>query len=121
MPVKCLLIVTMMACILATAPVADEVNALTRLYFMYYAPPERVAEKIAAGADVNERDSRRGATPLIIAIRVDRLENMQVLLDAGADVDRRESGKQQMTPLIRAVVWNEYKAARMLLEAGYRS
>jgi ankyrin repeat protein len=46
------------------------------------------------GADVNYRDPETGETPLILAARLNQLENIQTILEHGADPDARDSQEQ---------------------------
>src|SRR5580765_1165690 len=51
----------------------------------------RVSALIQSGADVNTKDRRGGATPLMHAAGHGSLETMRLLLDKGADINARNS------------------------------
>ena len=50
-----------------------------------------VGRLLQGGADVNIKDRRGGATPLMNAAAVGSVETMQLLLDKGADVNARSA------------------------------
>jgi len=52
---------------------------------------DEVKSQISAGADVNSKDARTGWTLLHIAIRKQRTEIAQFLIDKGADVNARDN------------------------------
>src|SRR4051794_11434341 len=52
----------------------------------------KLQELIAGGADVNARERRGGATPLMHAAAVGSLDGMRALMDKGADVNARSTG-----------------------------
>jgi uncharacterized protein len=56
----------------------------------YYSDTGRVADLIAAGADVNAKDNS-GSTPLIHAVRYSRKRIIVQLLAAGADARARDN------------------------------
>jgi carbon storage regulator CsrA len=60
----------------------------------------RIAELIAAGADVNRKDNS-GSTPLHFAAQEQDVEIAGMLIEAGAEVDAKD--KSGNTPLWRAV------------------
>jgi hypothetical protein len=60
----------------------------------------RIAELIAAGADVNRKDNR-GSTPLHFAAQEQQVEIAGMLIEAGAEVNAKD--KSGNTPLWRAV------------------
>ena len=81
-----------------------------------------VAKQIADGADVNERVAGRG-TPLILAATYGHLEIATLLLDAGADVNRRETRSPRdlmRTPLTAAARNGHLEIAELLLDNGAR-
>ena len=54
--------------------------------FMKRATPEVVKKLLAEGADVNERDKKYGATPLLFAVLFNKNPKViRVLIEAGAD------------------------------------
>lgn len=58
-----------------------------------------------------------GFTPLHYAAREGHLETARLLLEGGADLNRRSAGDQS-TPLLVAVINGNYDLARFLLDAG---
>lgn len=81
-----------------------------------------VKSMIDAGEDVNElsRDligyQHWRITPLIGASVSGNLEIMELLIEAGADVDKKDEWGD--TPLMAAVAFDHIRAARLLLENG---
>jgi ankyrin repeat protein len=73
-----------------------------------------VRELLKAGASPNARDYW-GDSPLLVAVRFDDPELVQILLDAGAYVDVRGRG---YTPLGLAARNNNIEVLRLLLRAG---
>jgi ankyrin repeat protein len=57
-----------------------------------------------------------GMTPLLYAARDGRIDTTRILLDAGADIDRRDAN--DITPLIAAITNNHPDVARLLIERG---
>ena len=66
------------------------------------------------GMNVNQRDSE-GNTALHVAVREQHAEVAQVLIDAGADVNRRASGD---TPLFLAIRKGSLDMVKLLVRAG---
>ena len=86
-------------------------------------PSEVLSELIEAGADVNARqgnlDLQSGyETPLIAALKGDRVDNFELLLDAGAQVDPFHDGEAGWTPLTMAASHENIDAIKLLLKAG---
>ena len=89
----------------------------TDMYFKA-ATLEEVTACLEAGADVNAYTSGyRAGRPLHHAVRKNELPIIELLLNAGADVDGRDSGGS--TPLHVAAAWNDDPAIfKVLLRAG---
>ena len=68
------------------------------------------------GADANARDVYGSDTVVFSAILYGRLENVRLLVEAGADVNAR--GGSRRTPLHKAVSINRYEIACYLLAEG---
>jgi ankyrin repeat protein len=78
-------------------------------------PPELLAALIAAGADVNAKDTE-GRTPLLIAIIRKNDKAIKTLIDAGVDLESPlRDGK---TPLMVAASNNNFEAIIALIKAG---
>jgi ankyrin repeat protein len=75
---------------------------------------EKVSTLIQGGADVNIRDRRGRATPLMHAAAYGTLDTMRLLLDKGADVNARNAGNA--TALMWAV--SDLAKVRLLLDRG---
>jgi ankyrin repeat protein len=87
-------------------------------YAIYWSPLSAIEALIALGADPNYPD-QDGFPSLIAALssgRPDRHEVIRVLLDNGADLDRR--GQNDWTPLHYAVGQRDLEAVEMLLCHG---
>lgn len=78
-----------------------------------------VGQLLAAGADPHVLDSA-GNAPLAIAAGEGRLETVQLLLDAGADVDGTFSDNQgeNVTGLLRAAANDYIGVVRLLIDHG---
>jgi len=76
-----------------------------------------VARLIAAGADVH-RTGTNGWTPLHMAAAWGRVEKARLLIDAGADVNRRTEIDAGETPLMEAAHGGHPETVRLLLERG---
>lgn len=68
------------------------------------------------GADVNRESGPGRGTPLHMAARRGHRMLTEALLDAGADIDARDS--KGVTPLMRAVNCGKTEVVRLLLERG---
>ena len=81
-----------------------------------------VATLIAAGADVNARfTGPHTETPLHWAASSDDVEVLDVLLDAGADIDAPGAVIGGGTPLADARAFKQWNAAHRLVERGART
>jgi ankyrin repeat protein len=70
---------------------------------------------IAKGANVNIRDNK-GVTPLVLAVRLNFLEGVELLIAKGARVDEANAAGE--TPLITAIHNRNVPLLRILLKAG---
>ena len=83
---------------------------------------EIVRRLVAAGADVNARFAGpHHETPLHWAASSDDVEVLDVLLDAGADIEAPGAVIGGGTPLADAVAFGQWRAARRLVEHGART
>jgi ankyrin repeat protein len=73
-----------------------------------------VSAQLQGGADVNVKDRRGGATPLMYAAAYGTLDTMRLLLDKGADVNVRNA--RNATALMWAVA--DIAKLRLLLDRG---
>jgi hypothetical protein len=81
-----------------------------------------VVALLSAGAEVNARFiGRHTETPLHWAASSDNIEVLDVLLDAGADIEAPGSVIDGGTALADAVAFGQWQAARRLVERGARS
>ncbi|MDD9900280.1 MAG: ankyrin repeat domain-containing protein [Alphaproteobacteria bacterium] len=71
---------------------------------------------IAAGADMKAREYYTGYAPLTVAAVEGRLKIAEAMLDAGANVNRRE--EQKMTALMWAVQNENQDMVRLLVKRG---
>jgi ankyrin repeat protein len=76
----------------------------------------QMRELLAAGVDPDGYDNA-GNAPLHIAVMRDDLQLIEILLDAGAEIDRPRTGAGD-TPLLEAVQHHRNDAALLLLERG---
>lgn len=82
---------------------------------------ETIRVLLAAGADVNVRFvGFHSETPLHWAASTDDVDALDVLLDAGADIEADGSVIGNGTALDDAVAFRQWKAARRLVERGAR-
>ena len=81
-----------------------------------------LADLLAKGADPNIDDASTGYFPLHAAVyELDfggHLAALQLLIQAGADIDRKELTTVGSTPLLVALLDGQTEAAKMLLAAG---
>jgi uncharacterized protein len=77
---------------------------------------ERLSLLIASGADIETEDPGTGATPLVIAAYRGNVAVIEMLLSAGADVQRANRGG--ITPLMSAAQSGHAALIPILLEAG---
>jgi ankyrin repeat protein len=76
---------------------------------------EVVKQHIAAGSDINAKESFSGSTPLITAITFDKREIAQNLIEAGADLTI--ANNDGTTPLHAAAFFGRVEIVEMLLDA----
>jgi hypothetical protein len=80
---------------------------------------ERVKTLIAAGADVNAKESNFGKTALMIASDEGHVEVVKALLAARADVNAKDSNRRGgYTALMIASINGKVEVVRLLLAAG---
>ena len=84
-----------------------------------YGSTKTVKQHLATGTDVNAKDEE-GGTPLHFATGWDHKEIVELLIDAGADVNAKVvSGRYQgMTPLDMAIKRNHTETADLLRKHG---
>ena len=92
----------------------DGVDAL--INGLFYNRDECVRALIEAGADVNRKGHFDPETPLLVAIEAGNYESMDMLLEAGADVNL--SNSRSVTPLIHAAYCDWYEVVKRLIVAG---
>ena len=110
---------------LVNARIGDESASRTLLHAATDWPghfpnnPATVALLLKSGADVNARFSGpHTETPLHWAASSDDVEVLDVLLDAGADLEADGAVIANGTPLADAVAFGQWQAARRLVERG---
>lgn len=74
----------------------------------------KVRELLAQGVPVNPPKSKKGWTPLMVAVMQDNAEITGLLLEAGADAYARETNLE--TPVHLASRWGKPNALRVLLK-----
>jgi hypothetical protein len=94
---------------------------------------ERLQQRIAAGSDINARDSYSRYTPLHLAVKNGQVDAVRVLVKAGAQIDRRVSNYGssdrshfspelgpaiQFTPLHLACYLRQPEIVQILLNGG---
>ena len=84
------------------------------------AAADRVDEvrRMLAGGESVDQYGPGGTTALIDAARSNAVGAMAVLLDAGADPNRRDTRSTRWTPLIHAIHTHRVDAVRLLLDRG---
>ncbi|WP_129140394.1 ankyrin repeat domain-containing protein [Modicisalibacter coralii] len=99
--------------------IRDKENPDDKTFLLYQAyknpDPNFIKAVLSAGADPNTLIDEHD-TLLFLSMTDKRLKQVEALIDSGADVDF--SGQFGRTPLINAVVGDEYETALALLEAG---
>lgn len=76
-----------------------------------------LARLIAAGADLH-REGSNGWTPLHLAANRGMVEKCRLLLDAGAEIDRRATIDDGRTPMMEAAAAGNPEVVRLLLDRG---
>jgi ankyrin repeat protein len=79
--------------------------------------PDEVRRLLASGESVDQYGPG-GTTPLIDAARANAVDSMAMLLDAGADPNRRDARSTRWTVLMHAIHTHHAAAARLLLDRG---
>lgn len=79
---------------------------------------DRVKSLVAAGYDVNAKDSDLALTPLHYAVQREHLQVVRFLLDAGADVNANDEATIGNTPLADVAGECSVEMAELLLTAG---
>lgn len=77
---------------------------------------DAVKQHIAAGSNLNEKDPFGGSSPLITASLFDKKEMVQVLLDAGVDINFQNNDGS--TALHTAAFFCRPEIVKMLLDKG---
>lgn len=101
--------VSMVGCLAATPSLLGAAAAADR--------PDEVRRMLSGGESVDQYGPG-GTTPLIDASRANALAAMAVLLDAGADPNRRDSRSTRWTALMHAIHAQHADAVRLLLDRG---
>ena len=79
--------------------------------------PDEV-RRLLAGGESADQYGPGGTTPIIDAARANALAAMAVLLDTGADPNRRDTRSTRWTPLMHAIHTQHADAVRLLLDRG---
>jgi ankyrin repeat protein len=77
---------------------------------------EELKSMLAKGYDVDLRNKLTGVTSLHMAATVNNVDMIEVLLEAGAEIDAKT--KEGLTPLHLATGTNRVEAVKLLLEKG---
>jgi ankyrin repeat protein len=103
--------------VLALSPGLDlcDVHGATALFYAATADTTVLGRLIQRGADLNLQD-RKGRSPLIAAVMMNRIEAVRLLLAAGADVDRQD--RNGATALFYAADAGSFTLAALLIERG---
>ena len=74
----------------------------------------KVAALLSSGSDVNAKERRGGATPLMLAAAFGSLDTMRMLIEKGADVNARSAGEAT------ALMWaaTDLDKVRLLIDKG---
>ena len=75
-----------------------------------------IVQHLAAGADVNAKDSKFGVTPLSWATLIGQPKTVELLIQKGADVNA--GNRDGATPLHIAAFLGQYEIAELLIENG---
>lgn len=79
---------------------------------------QRLRELIAADPSLVNSHSSDGFTPLGLSVFFGHPENVNALLEAGADVNLASRETMKVTPLASASAAGQYEIARVLIEHG---
>ena len=103
--------------VLALSPNLDlcDVHGATALFYSATGGIAVLERLIQRGADVNLQD-RRGRSPLIAAVLMNRIDSAGLLLAAGADVNRQD--RHGATALFYAADAGFFELAKLLLKRG---
>lgn len=85
---------------------------------IFYGLPEAVPALLEAGADPSFTPGEVGQTPLMVAATMGDIATMELLLDAGADIDQTSEELFGETALFKAVQAYQVDSVRFLLDAG---
>ncbi len=78
---------------------------------------DTLRRELAAGAPADRMDPR-GFTPMVWAARAGQADAIPVLVESGADPDRRDHALNSWTPLLHAVHTDQLGTVRALIAAG---
>lgn len=78
--------------------------------------PNRLKLALQHGGNPNVVNLKNGETPIFVAILVGRTEHIQLLIDAGADLNHQ--GQSRNTPLLHAAAGGAYLYVLTFLDAG---
>lgn len=91
-------------------------KALVRNVSYASATKSEIISLIEQGADLEARAFGSGATPLMRAAYVGRNDLVQILIDAGANINARDNTGS--TPLMIAAMQNNVETFKLLIDAG---
>jgi ankyrin repeat protein len=83
---------------------------------IYMKDHDAIKQHIKIGSDLNAPEPTRGSSPLITAAALDEPEAAQLLIDAGADINRKNNDGS--TALLTAIVFGKTRVAKVLIDAG---